>query len=42
MVLYIVPVNSQFQNNEAWHHEMSQHQRLQEVSLYQFIWTSKS
>ena len=28
---------SQFQNNKAWCHEMSRHQRLQEVSLYQFI-----
>ena len=36
-ILYIVPVNLQFQNNEAWCHEMSWHQRLQEVSLYQFI-----
>ena len=24
-------------NSSAWHHEMSWHQRLQEVSLYQFI-----
>ena len=29
-------------NSSAWHHEMSWHQRLQEVSLYQFVLTSKS
>ena len=33
---------SQFRDSKAWHHEVSWHQRLQEVSLYQFILTSKS
>ena len=34
---FLVMSISQFQNNKAWCHEMSWHQRLQEVSLYQFI-----
>ena len=33
---------SEFQNNKAWCHEMPWHQRLQEVSLYQFILTFMS